>query len=55
LAIEYLPDIASFVGMFSYSLSITLRAHAEQLREFGGLFVIAGVLGEFCIASRERQ
>lgn len=55
LAVEYLPDAASFLAMFSHAVFVALNSHSEPLREFGGLIVIAGVLGEFCIASRERK
>lgn len=43
------------LGMFSYTVFLVLNLHSVPLREFGGLLVIVGVLGEFCVASRERQ
>jgi hypothetical protein len=55
LTIEFLPDAASFLGIFSHAIFAVLHAHIEPLHEFGGLIVVVGVVGEFCIASRERS
>lgn len=55
LAIEYLPDAASFLGMFSHAVFVVLYAHNNPLHQFGGLIVIVGIMGEFCVASQERK
>jgi hypothetical protein len=52
LIVEYLPEITYFLPV---SFVPEIRAHAEQLRELGGLLVIIGVAGEFGIGRRSSK
>lgn len=52
LVIEYLPEVTYFLHLISGSVAAMVRPHAEQLREFGGLLVIIGVVGEFGVGRR---
>jgi hypothetical protein len=55
LAIEYLPDAASFLGIFSHAIFVVLHVHADLLRQFGGLLVVVGVAGELWTDVRESK
>jgi hypothetical protein len=55
LAIEFVPDAASFLGMFSHDVFIALHGHSDHLHEFGGFVVVVGIVAEFLVAMLDRQ
>jgi hypothetical protein len=55
LTIEFVPDAASFLGVFSHTVFMVLHTHSGPLHEFGGFVVVVGIVAEVFIARRDRH